>query len=44
VPVAKRERFDKKALLCVWWNYKGLIYYELVPDGSKINVRYILNN
>jgi histone-lysine N-methyltransferase SETMAR len=37
VPVAKRERFEKKVLLCVWWNYKGLIYYELVPDGHTIN-------
>jgi histone-lysine N-methyltransferase SETMAR len=37
VLVAKRERFEKKLLLCVWWNYEGLIYYELVPDGCKIN-------
>jgi histone-lysine N-methyltransferase SETMAR len=37
VPVAKRERFEKKVLLCVWWNYEGLIYYDLVPDGHAIN-------
>jgi histone-lysine N-methyltransferase SETMAR len=37
VPVAKRERFEKKVLLCVWWNYEGLIYYELVPDSHTIN-------
>jgi histone-lysine N-methyltransferase SETMAR len=37
VSVAKRERFEKKVLLCVWWNYKGVIYYELVPDGHTIN-------
>jgi histone-lysine N-methyltransferase SETMAR len=37
VPVAKREHFEKKVLLCVWWNYEGLIYYELVPDGRMIN-------
>jgi histone-lysine N-methyltransferase SETMAR len=24
-------------LLCVWWNYEGLIYYELVPDVRTIN-------
>jgi histone-lysine N-methyltransferase SETMAR len=36
--VAKRECFKKKILLCVWWNYKGLIYYELVPHGATINV------
>jgi histone-lysine N-methyltransferase SETMAR len=37
VPVTKRERFEKQALLCVWWNYEGLIYYELMPDGRTIN-------
>jgi histone-lysine N-methyltransferase SETMAR len=36
VPVTKRERFIKK-VLCIWWNYKGLIYYELVPDSCMIN-------
>jgi histone-lysine N-methyltransferase SETMAR len=37
VPVAKKECFEKKVLLCIWWNYKGLIYYELVPDDCMIN-------
>jgi histone-lysine N-methyltransferase SETMAR len=37
VPVAKRERFVKKVLLCVWWNYEGLTYYKLVTDGRTIN-------
>jgi histone-lysine N-methyltransferase SETMAR len=37
MPVAKRGRFEKKVLLCVWWNYEGLIYYELVPDSRTIN-------
>jgi histone-lysine N-methyltransferase SETMAR len=37
VPVAKRESFEIKVLLSVWWNYEGLIYYELVPDGCMIN-------
>jgi hypothetical protein len=37
VPVAKRERFKRKVLLCVWCKYEGLIYYELVPDGHTIN-------
>jgi hypothetical protein len=37
VPVAKRERFETKILLCGWWNYEGLIYYELMPDGRTIN-------
>jgi histone-lysine N-methyltransferase SETMAR len=35
----QRESASKKEniLLCVWRNYKGLIYYELVPDGRMIN-------
>jgi hypothetical protein len=36
VSVAKRERFEKKVLLCIWWNYKGLIS-ELVPDCRMTN-------
>jgi histone-lysine N-methyltransferase SETMAR len=35
--MAKREHFEKKVLLCVWWNYEGLMYYELVPDSRTIN-------
>jgi histone-lysine N-methyltransferase SETMAR len=38
VLIAKRKCFEEKDLLCVWWNYEGLIYYELVPDGRTINV------
>jgi histone-lysine N-methyltransferase SETMAR len=37
LPVTKRERFEKKVLLCVWQNYEGLIYYELVTHGRTIN-------
>lgn len=36
-PVAKRGRFERKVLLCVWWNYQGIIHHELVPDGRAIN-------
>jgi histone-lysine N-methyltransferase SETMAR len=38
VLVAKKERFERKVILCVWWNYEGLVYYELVPDGRMINM------
>lgn len=33
----KRGRFDKKVMLCVWWNFQGVIHYELLPDGFSIN-------
>lgn len=35
-PVVKRGRFESKVLLCVWWNYEGLVYFETVPDGRTI--------
>lgn len=36
-PVAKRERFSQKAMLCVWWNYEGVVHFELVPNNRAIN-------
>ena len=36
-PVAKRDRFSKKVMLCVWWNYEGIIYFELTPNNIAIN-------
>lgn len=36
-PVVKLDRFQEKAMLCVWWNYEQVIHYELVPDGQTIN-------
>ena len=37
LPVAKRGRFEKKIMLCVWWNYEGVIHFELVLNGRSIN-------
>jgi len=34
-PVAKRGRFEPKVMMCVWWNYHGVI--ELVPNGRAVN-------
>lgn len=36
-PVAKRERFFSKAMLCVWWNYEGVIHFEVVPNNRSID-------
>ena len=24
-------------MMCVWWNYHGVIHYELVPNGRAVN-------
>ena len=33
----RRGRFDKKVMLCVWWNFEGVVHFELVPDGPAVN-------
>lgn len=35
--VPKQDRFGKKVLLCVWWNFEGIVHFELVPNGRAIN-------
>ena len=27
----------KKAMLCIWWDWKGVLYYELLPENQTIN-------
>ena len=36
-PVVKQSRFGFKVMLCVWWNFEGVIYFELVENGCAIN-------
>lgn len=35
--VPKMERFAKKVLLCVWWNYEGIVHFELLESGKTVN-------
>ena len=35
--VAKPGLTARKALLCVWWDWKGIIHYELLPYGQTLN-------
>ena len=32
----KPNRFGKKAMLCVFWDQKGLVYYELLKPGETV--------
>jgi [histone H3]-lysine36 N-dimethyltransferase SETMAR len=36
-PVVKRKSFETKVMLCVWWNYEGVLHFELVPEGRAMN-------
>ena len=27
----------KKVMLCIWWDWKGVLYYELLPGNQAIN-------
>ena len=35
--MAKRDCHLKKMLLYIWWDCKGLTYYNLLPSGQTIN-------
>jgi len=29
--VPRRDRFGEKVMLCVWWNFEGILHFEFVP-------------
>ena len=35
--IPKADFHLKKAMLCVWWNCKGILYYKLLPNNQTIN-------
>lgn len=35
--IPKHDRFGKKVMLCVWWNFDGIVHFELVPNGRAIS-------
>ena len=32
----------KAGLLCIWWDWKGVLYYELLPANQTINSQQVL--
>ena len=34
---AKPVLTARKVLLCVWWDWQGILYYELLPYGQTLN-------
>lgn len=35
---AKPNRFGMKTMLCIWWDQKGVLYYELLKSGETVNI------
>jgi histone-lysine N-methyltransferase SETMAR len=33
----KAELRQKKVMLCIWWDWKGILYYDLLPRNQTIN-------
>lgn len=33
----RQNRFGKKTMLCVWWDQKGILFYELLKPGETVN-------
>ena len=34
---AKVSLHPKKVMLCTWWDWKGILYYELILENQMIN-------
>ena len=33
----KPSLHPKKVMLCIWWDWKRVLYYELLPENQTIN-------
>lgn len=34
---ARPDRFGRKTMLCVWWDQKGIVYFELLKPGETVD-------
>ena len=40
IHIDHKNRFDRKVMLCVWWDQKGVgVYYELLKPGETVNTK-----
>lgn len=35
-PEPKPELHQKKIMLCIWWDLSGVVYWELLPEGTTV--------
>ena len=38
--IASPNRYGRKTMLCVWWDQKGVIYYELLKPDEIVNTEH----
>ncbi|UYV77380.1 hypothetical protein LAZ67_15000798 [Cordylochernes scorpioides] len=36
-PTPRPNRFGKKAMLCIWWDQTGVVYFQLLKPGKMVN-------
>lgn len=36
---ARPNRFGRKTMLCVWWDQRGVIYFELLKPGETVDTK-----
>jgi histone-lysine N-methyltransferase SETMAR len=36
-PRIPHDRFGKKVLLSVWWNFEGVLHFEMVSENRAVN-------
>ena len=36
-PTTPKASLHPKKVMCIWWGWKGFLYYELLPENQTIN-------
>ena len=36
-PATPKAGLHPKKVMCIWWDWKGVLYYELLPENQTIN-------
>ena len=36
-PLVKQDLHPRKTMLCVWWDWEGIIHYELLEKNQTVN-------
>ncbi|CAF1508703.1 unnamed protein product [Adineta ricciae] len=38
--VSEQNQFETKIMIGVWWNFEGILHFELVPNGRTTNAEF----